>query len=135
MRRTLIRLVVVGALVLGACGDDDSGSSDDASTQSGGGSKAEFCSTMRDLVSDASSQEAEPEALEQRLRDLRPPDELAAAWDEYLPLVVGANDIDPDDSEAQAEYEQRLEDARDAGAQINEYLTNECHIADDSSGG
>jgi hypothetical protein len=129
MRRTLVGLLAVGTLVGGACSDDDDESS------SGGGSVSEFCATMTELVSSASSDEADPQAAEETLSDLEPPPEIADAWDEYVPLVTGANDVDPNDPEEQAEYQERLEGATEAGETINAYLTEECGISDDSQTG
>lgn len=127
MRRTLIGLVAVGTLVLGACGDDDDSSADDE------GSSGDFCSTMQELVTAAANEEADPQAAQETLADLEPPAEIADEWDQYVPLITRGGDIDPNDAEAQAEYQADLEEASEAGAAINRYLEDECGMTDDTS--
>lgn len=122
MRRSLIGVVVASVLVLGACGGDD----DDAAS-------GDFCSTMEDLVQSASQDEADPDAARETLNELEPPEEIADAWDQYVPLITRAGDIDPEDSEAQAEYQEDLQQAQEAGTEINQYLADECDIAEAST--
>lgn len=125
MRRTLIGLAAVGTLVLGACGDDDDSSAGD-------GSSADFCTTMQDLVTAASNEEADPDAARETLTELEPPEEIADEWEQYVPLIT-ESDVDPNDPEAQAEYQERLEQATEAGTTINNYLADECDISDSTS--
>jgi hypothetical protein len=130
MRRTLIGLVAVGVLVGAGCGGDD----DPASGGGGGGSPEEFCSTVQGLVMAASSEDADPAAARETLSDLDPPDAIADEWNLYLPLVTGSAEIDPDDAEAQAEYQQQMQDAEEAGAAISRYLSDECGIEGEPTG-
>lgn len=134
MRRTLIGLAAVGALVVaGGCGDgDDSASDDDGGS---GASSEEFCSTFQDLMVAANSGDTDPQAAEQTLLDLEPPEEIADEWEEYLPLVTEAGDVDANDPEAQAEYQSRLAEASESASAINEYLADECGISGADSGG
>jgi hypothetical protein len=129
MRRTLIGVVAAGALVLGACGDDDDSSASDD------GSSGDFCTTMEELVTAASNDESDPEAAQETLSNLEPPAEIADEWEQYVPLITRGGDIDPNDPEAQAEYQEELQNASEAGAAINRYLEEECGLTEDTSSG
>ena len=142
MRRTLIGLVAVGTLVLGACGDgdDDSASGDaaaadsgDSSGSSGGGSSDEFCSTITDLMAASTSENADPQAARERVANLEPPAEIADEWAQYMDLMQASAALDPDDPEAQAQYEEQVDATNEASLVVNEYLTNECGISDGAS--
>jgi hypothetical protein len=141
MRRTLIGLVAVGALVLGACGDDDdSASGDAAASESGGsgesgdgGSNGEFCSTIRDLMEASTSQDADPQAARERVANLDPPAEIAGEWGQYMDLMQASAELDPNDPEAQAQYQEQVDATNDASLVVNDYLTNQCGISDGAS--
>ena len=136
MRRTLIGLVAVGTLVLGACGDgdDDSASGDAAAAQSGGGgSSDEFCSTIRELMEASTSEGADPQAARERVANLDPPAAIADEWGQYMDLMQASAELDPNDPEAQAQYQQQLDATNEASLVVNDYLTNECGISDGAS--
>jgi hypothetical protein len=137
MRRTLIGLVAAGTLVLGACGDggdDDSASGDAAASESGGeGSSDEFCSTISDLMEASTSQDADPQAARERVANLEPPAEIAGEWGQYMQLMEASAELDPNDPEAQAQYQQQLDATNEASLVVNDYLTNQCGIADGAS--
>jgi hypothetical protein len=137
MRRTLIGLVAVGTLVLGACGDDgDSASGDAAASDSGdGGSSEEFCSTIRDLMAASTSQDADPQAARERVANLDPPAEIAGEWAQYMDLMQASAELDPNDPEAQAQYQEQVDATNDASLVVNDYLTNQCGISDGASSG
>jgi len=126
MRRTLIGLVAVGTLVLGACGDDDESASDN-------GSSGDFCSTIEELVTAATNDDADPEAAEETLAELQPPAEIADEWQQYVAVITRGNDVDPNDPEAQADYQEELQQASEAGAAVQRYLSEECDLPDDTS--
>lgn len=129
MRRTLIGLVAAGALVVaGGCSDAD----DDDSASSDGGSGG-FCATFEQLVADASSDDADPEAARETLTNLEPPSEIEQEWDQYLPVVLRAEEVDMNDPEAVAEFQQEQSDVASAGQAVNQYLAEDCGI--ESSGG
>jgi hypothetical protein len=134
MRRTLIGLVAAGTLVLGACGgDDDSGSDDSAAADSGGGSSEEFCSTITELMAASTSEGADPQAARERVASLEPPAEIAGEWGQYMELMQASAELDPNDPEAQAEYQEQLDATNEASTVVNDYLTNECGIDDGAS--
>ena len=135
MRRTLIGLVAVGTLVLGACGDgdDDSASGDAAAAQSGGGSTEDFCSTITDLMEASTNEGADPQAARERVANLDPPAEIADEWAQYMDLMQASAELDPNDPEAQAQYQQQLDATNEASMVVNDYLTNECGISDGGS--
>lgn len=143
MRRTLIGLVAVGTLVLGACGDDDdSASGDAAASESGdsaggaggdGGSSDEFCSTIRDLMAASTSDDADPQAARERVANLDPPAAIAGEWGQYMDLMEASAELDPNDPEAQAQYQEQLDATNDASLVVNDYLTSECGIDDGAS--
>jgi hypothetical protein len=136
MRRTLIGLAAVGTLVLGACGGDDDSASGDAATGAsaeGSGSSGEFCSTIRDLMDASTGANADPQAARESVSNLEPPAAIADEWAQYMDLMEASQDLDADDPEAQAEYQQRVADANEASLAVNNYLTSECGISDGTS--
>jgi hypothetical protein len=136
MRRTLIGLMAVGTLVLGACGDggdDDSASGDAAAESGGGGSSDEFCSTITDLMAASTSEGADPQAARERVANLDPPAEIADEWAQYMDLMQASAELDPDDPEAQAQYQQQVDATNEASLVVNDYLTNQCGISDSGS--
>jgi hypothetical protein len=134
MRRTLIGLVAAGALVLGACGgDDDSASDDSAAADGGGGSSEEFCSTITELMAASTSEGADPQAARERVANLEPPAAIASEWAQYMDLMQASAELDPNDPEAQAQYQEQLDATNEASTVVNDYLTNECGISDGTS--
>jgi hypothetical protein len=136
MRRTLIALVAVGTLVLGACGDggdDDSASGDAAAQSGGGGSSEEFCSTISELMAASTSEGADPQAARERVANLDPPAEIADEWGQYMDLMQASAALDPNDPEAQAQYQQQVDATNEASLAVNDYLTNQCGISDGAS--
>jgi hypothetical protein len=136
MRRTLIGLMAAGTLILGACGgDDDSASGDDAAAAQGGGggSSEEFCSTITDLMAASTSEGADPQAARERVANLDPPAEIADEWAQYMDLMQASAELDPDDPEAQAQYQQQVDATNEASLVVNDYLTNQCGISDGGS--
>jgi hypothetical protein len=131
MRRTLIGLVAAGAVVVaGGCSDADD---DSASSDSGGGS-GEFCDTFEQLVADASSEDSDPDAARETLENLEPPSEIEAEWNQYLPVVLRAEDVDTSDPEAVAQFQAEQSEAAPAGQAVNQYLAEDCGIESETTG-
>jgi hypothetical protein len=133
MRRTLIGLMAAGALVLGACGDDDAASGDAAAQSGGEGSSEEFCSTISELMAASTSEDADPQAARERVANLEPPAEIASEWGQYMELMQASAELDADDPEAQAQYQEQVQATTEASQVVNDYLTNECGISDGAS--
>jgi hypothetical protein len=133
MRRTLIALVAAGTLVLGACGGDDDSASGDSAAAEGGGSSEEFCSTIAELMAASTSEGADPQAARERVANLEPPAEIAGEWAQYMDLMQASAELDPEDPEAQAQYQEQLNATNEASTVVNEYLTDECGISDGAS--
>lgn len=140
MRRTLIGMMAAGALIVaGGCsdGDDENSSNSEEEGDSGGGgsggSSEDFCSTVAELTAAASTGSGDQAEARQTLTELEPPEEIAEEWDEYLAVVSGAGEVDQNDPEAVAEYQEQLAAAEESGVVVNDYLTEECGL-DDSTG-
>jgi hypothetical protein len=143
MRRTVISLVAVGALVFAGCSDSDNdpeSDSDDTSAaeDSGGGSEgggeaagSEFCTTFEELINGGQSVE-DSEVLEQ-IQSIEPPEEIADDYATFVEFVELNTNIDPSDSSAVEDMQSRQEEFTSASTAVETYVRDECGI--DTTGG
>jgi hypothetical protein len=136
MRRTLVGLTAVAALLVGACSDGDSGSSAEA-----------FCKDYKDLNKDlAGVDSSDPEAVAAGFRQLdalEPPEEIADEYHKIVDLAKDAmaalNDLDRNDPEAvakaQEQFADRQEELQGASDKVQKFLAEECNIDTASLGG
>ena len=130
MRRTLIGLVAAGAVVVaGGCSD-----ADDDTAASDSGDSGEFCDTFEQLVADASSEDSDPDAARETLENLEPPSEIQEEWNQYLPVVLRAEDVDTSDPEAVAQFQAEQSEVASAGQAVNQYLAEDCGIESQTGG-
>ena len=165
MRRTVsvcrTGLSVAAAVVLlSACGGSDEGDSDSASPSETGSASSEstaeaadseFCTeaaSIEDRVSSSFSNSSDPAALPQALqqaaaeiRDIEPPEEIAADWnalaDGVEQIATAFAGIDMKDPNALATFQQKVGQLQgelsSASTNVQNYLRDECGIESGSS--
>jgi hypothetical protein len=131
-KRLLVGLLAAGTLALAACGGDGDSASGASSEGEAGGSGQDFCSTIRELMAASGTEGTDPQTARETVASLDPPAEIADAWGEYMTLMRAAEELDPEDPEAQAEYQRQVDSANEASLVVNNYLTGECGISDGS---
>lgn len=135
MRRTIIGLLIAGALALAGCSDSEGDVGGEAAA--GSGSSEDFCSGFEELdqrFDEDPDAAADAEAVVDELDQLDPPDEIA---DDYAVVIEAGRslaDLDPEDPEAAAEAQQLSEEAAAAQGRVSEFLETECGIDLTSSG-
>jgi hypothetical protein len=135
MRRTIIGLILAGALALAGCSDSEGDVGGDA--VGGSGSSDDFCSNFEELdqrFDEDPEAAADTVAVVDALDELDPPDEIA---DDYTTVIdVGRRlaDLDPDDPAAVEEAQQLSEEAAAAQGRVSDFLSTECGIDLSSSG-
>jgi hypothetical protein len=135
MRRTIIGLLIAGALALAGCSDSEGDVGGEAAA--GSGSSEDFCSGFEELdqrFDEDPDAAADTEAVVDELDQLDPPDEIA---DDYAVVIEAGRslaDLDPEDPEAAAEAQQLSEEAAAAQGRVSEFLETECGIDLTSSG-
>ena len=135
MRRTIIGLIVAGALALAGCSDSEGDVGGDAA--GGSGSSEDFCSDFEALdqrFDEEPEAAADTAAVVDALDELDPPDEIA---DDYATVIDAGRrlaDLDPSDPDAVEEAQQLSEEATAAQGRVSEFLETECGIDLTSSG-
>jgi hypothetical protein len=135
MRRTIIGLLIAGALALAGCSDSEGDVGGEAAA--GSGSSEDFCSGFEELdqrFDEDPDAAADAESVVDELDQLDPPDEIA---DDYAVVIEAGRslaDLDPEDPEAAAEAQQLSEEAAAAQGRVSEFLETECGIDLTSSG-
>jgi hypothetical protein len=135
MRRTIIGLILAGALALAGCSDSEGDVGGDAAA--GTGSTDDFCSDFEELdqrFDDDPDAAADTAAVVDALDELDPPDEIA---DDYATVIDTGRrlaDLDPNDPAAVEEAQQLSEEAVAAQGRVSEFLGSECGIDLTSSG-
>jgi hypothetical protein len=140
MRRTVISLVVVGALVFAGCSDsdndpesesDETSAADDSGEGGGEAAGSEFCTTFEELINGGQSVE-DSEVLEQ-IQSIEPPEEIADDYETFVEFVELNTNIDPSDSSAVEDMQARQEEFTNASTSVETYVRDECGI--DTTGG
>jgi hypothetical protein len=135
MQRTIIGLILAGALALAACSDSEGDVGGEAA--GGSGSSDDFCSDFEELdqrFDEDPEAAADTVAVVDALDELDPPDEIA---DDYATVIdVGRRlaDLDPSDPAAVEEAQQLSEEAAAAQGRVSDFLSTECGIDLSSSG-
>jgi hypothetical protein len=134
MRRTIIGLILAGALALAGCSDSEGDVGGDAA---GGSGSSDFCSDFEELdqrFDEDPEAAADTVAVVDALDELDPPDEIA---DDYTTVIDAGRrlaDLDPDDPAAVEEAQQLSEEAAAAQGRVSDFLSTECGIDLSSSG-
>jgi hypothetical protein len=135
MRRTIIGLILAGALALAGCSDSEGDVGGDAA--GGSGSSDDFCSDFEELdqrFDEDPDAAADTVAVVDALDELDPPEEIA---DDYTAVIDAGRrlaDLDPDDPAAVEEAQQLSEEAAAAQGRVSDFLSTECGIDLSSSG-
>jgi hypothetical protein len=135
MRRTIIGLILAGALALAGCSDSEGDVGGDAA--GGSGSSDDFCSDFEELdqrFDEDPEAAADTVAVVDALDELDPPEEIA---DDYTAVIDAGRrlaDLDPDDPAAVEEAQQLSEEAAAAQGRVSDFLSTECGIDLSSSG-
>jgi hypothetical protein len=135
MRRTIIGLILAGALALAGCSDSEGDVGGDAA--GGSGSSDDFCSDFEELdqrFDEDPEAAADTVAVVDALDELDPPEEIA---DDYTTVIDAGRrlaDLDPDDPAAVEEAQQLSEEAAAAQGRVSDFLSTECGIDLSSSG-
>jgi hypothetical protein len=132
MRRTLICLLVAGAILVAGCGgddDDDSGTgggnSDD--TSSGDASVDSFCEDFRSYDEQFSEQnEPSDEEVIEAIRSLDPPEEIADDFDTLIAGLDRLQSIDTNDPAAQEELQEEMSQYTEASTNIQTFVDENC---------
>jgi hypothetical protein len=128
MRRTLIGLVVAGAILVAGCGgDDDDDGGDSNASGSGDAATESFCEQFR--AYDEQFNE-DPEASEEdviaAIRSLDPPEEIQDDFDTLLDGLDRLQSVDTNDPEAQAELEEEMAQYTEASTNIQAFVDENC---------
>jgi hypothetical protein len=135
MRRTIIGLLLAGAIALAGCSDSEGDVGGDAA--GGSGSSEDFCADFEELdrrFDEDPDAAADTAAVVDELDELEPPDEIA---DDYAAVIQAGRrlaDLDPNDPEAVEEAQALSEDATEAQTRVSGYLQTECGIDLTASG-
>jgi hypothetical protein len=148
MRQAIGALVVVGALVAGACGDDDDAANDSSANESsvedgsggngspsgGSGDESTFCDELSTAIealgADADTEVSEEQGLAaiDELTDLDPPAEIAEDYQTFVEFVEFMTSSGDDT----AEPDQAVIDEWTAAAdRLSTYAEDECGLAGD----
>jgi hypothetical protein len=124
MRKMTTALVAAGLLFTAACGGDDDDSADGGG--GGGGDSGGFCD---EAVAVFNATDLDEDGIEQ-LRSIEPPGEIADDWQTMVEGMEAANagDLDVNDPEAAAEFEEQYADLMEATTSVSEYLSTECGL-------
>jgi len=124
MRRLVAGVAVVGLLVAAGCGDDGDGGASREEIQ-------EFCDGFNDINDEFTNRNpvANPAALEEALdmlRDLEPPEEIAAEYATVLEGFEALSEIDITDQEEVAQVQEDLPEAEEAFDAVDQFVEDEC---------
>ena len=141
MRRTLIGLVVAGAILVAGCGGDDD---DDAGGDNASGSNdpatESFCEDFRNYDRQFNEDpEADEEDVVAAIRSLEPPDEIKDDFETLLDGLDRLQSVDTNDPEAQAALQEEMAQYTEASTNIQAFVDENCgdtsvdNATDDSS--
>jgi hypothetical protein len=137
MRKKITALAAAGILLFAACsgGDDtasdaaeDDGGGESNATGNGGDSEAgAFCDGAAEVFQPTG--DLDPEAQLAQAEALEPPSEIADDWRTLVQGSLEATaDLDPNDPDAQAEFQEQYQELLAASTNVYTYLGEECDM-------
>ena len=140
MRRTLICLLVAGAILVAGCGGDDDDSTDSGGSgdnaSSGDATVESFCEDFQNYDQQFSEQnEPSDEEVIEAIRSLDPPEEIKDDFDTLIAGLDRLQSIDTNDPAAQEELQEEMSQYTEASTNIQTFVDENCGDTSVDSGG